>query len=286
MLCAIGEASAQETVVRYQLPPPPYGLIYDYYGKVLDLALAKTAAQYGPYTLMPLVMQASNPRLSSMLEGGQDINVLIAQPSRERDERLIPIRIPLDKGLLGYRVMIVRAQDAKRFASVKTIEELKHFRMGQGFDWEDTHVLTAAGFQVELASDRSALLDMLSRGRFQAFPRGIYEVEVELQHYGAVGKGDLIAEPSLMVHYKATKIVYVNKKDPVLAERLEKGLRMALADGSFDALFNADPVISKTLQQVNFAGRRIFELPNSRIPADFPVNDPALWYVPPVSGRH
>ncbi|MGE5478463.1 MAG: hypothetical protein ACM3Q1_17550 [Bacteroidales bacterium] len=277
-------AMADMAVVRYHVQPRPYSGIYDYYAKVLDLALSKTVARYGAYSLKPVEFAASNPRLNQLLEYGQDINVLVAQPNQERDERFVPVRIPLDKGLLGYRIMIIRSADAALFSAVRSVEDLRRLHLGQGFDWEDTHVLAAAGLPVEVASDRSTLMDMLGRGRFQGFPRGVYEIDEELENHASSDSPPLQAEAGLMLHYKATKIFYVSKADAPLAERLEAGLRMAIADGSFDRLFYSHPTIAGALQRANFAGRRVFELPNPRIPATFPVDDPELWYVPPEMG--
>jgi hypothetical protein len=283
--CVAESAMADMAVVRYHVQPRPYSGIYDYYAKVLDLALSKTVARYGAYTLQSVEFAASNPRLNQLLEYGQDINVLVAQPNQERDERFVPVRIPLDKGLLGYRIMIIRSADAGLFSAVRSVEDLRRLHLGQGFDWEDTHVLSAAGLLVEGASDRSTLMDMLVRGRFQGFPRAIFEIDDELEHHVSDGGPPLQAEAALMLHYKATKIFYVSKADAPLAERLEAGLRMAIADGSFDRLFFSHPTIARALQRANFGGRRIFELANPRLPAAFPVDDPDLWYVPPEMER-
>ncbi|HLO75427.1 MAG TPA: hypothetical protein VK196_03105 [Magnetospirillum sp.] len=277
--------AAAELTVRYPVPTPPFGIIYDYFGQVLDLALSKTVERYGPYRLAPIEMRASNLRLNVLLEAGEDVDLLLVSPNRERDQRFIPVRIPLDKGMLGYRVLMIRAGDADRFAEVRSADDLKHITLGQGFDWEDMHILTAAGYDVEAGSDYSSLLDMLLLGRFNGFPRGVYEIDNEIDFHTAAGRGGMAVENTLMLHYRSTRIVYVNKKNAALAQRIEEGLRAAIKDGSFDALFLRHPTIAKGLALANAAGRRTFELPNPRFPPDFPVDDPTLWYRPAPQGR-
>lgn len=282
---APAQAVAEGIEVRYPVPPPPTGLMYDYFVKVLDLALSKTAAEYGPYTLKQLEMKASNPRLDKLLEQGDEIDVLLVTPNRERDSRLLPVRFPLDKGVLGYRILMIRQGDGERFAAIRTLDDFKRVRLGQGFDWEDWHILTAAGFDVEAGTDHAGLVDMLARGRFHGFPRGIYEIDNELEFHSAAGTPHLQAEATLMLHYKTTRIVYVNKRNTALAQRIEQGLRLALADGSFNHLFNTHPAIVKALRRADFANRRIFDLPNPRIPPAYPLDDPELWYTPPAKGE-
>lgn len=281
LLCLMAApAGADVTEVRYPVIPPPYGLFYDYFSKVLDLALAKTAPQYGPYRLTAVDLKANNPRLNKLLEDGEAINVLLASPNRERHERLRAVNIPLDKGLLGYRVMMIRSQDAERFAAVRQVEDLKRIRIGQGHDWEDAHILAAAGFDLERPSDFTTLFDMLAGGRFLGFPRAIYEIGPEIEHYMAQGHQGIEAERTVMIHYPSTRIAYVNRNNEALARRLETGLRMAITDGSFDRLFHHHPMVVRALTVANFRHRRIFEVANPRLPPDFPLSDPTLWFVP------
>jgi hypothetical protein len=60
----------------------------------------------------------------------------------------IPASAPaIDKGLLGYRMFLVRDADLPRFA-VRTLDDLRKLRVGQGKDWIDVPILRKAGFPV------------------------------------------------------------------------------------------------------------------------------------------
>lgn len=283
-LClAASDAWAEVTVVRYPTPPAPFDSAYDYFSKVLDLALAKTADQYGPYVLRPIEFRASNPRLNRLLEQGREIDVLLAAPNRERHQRFTPVPIPLDKGLLGYRVMMIRPDSAPAFAAVRTLEQLKEVRLGQGADWEDWYVLSYAGFEVDAPSDFTALLDMLVGGRFHGFPRGVYEIDKEVALARQQGYADVEVERTVLIRYQLARIAYVRKGNEALATRLEVGLRTAIADGSFDRLFYGHPMVVAALKTADLRNRRVFDLPNPRFPDDSALSDPSLWYLPPVN---
>lgn len=79
------------------------------------------------------------------------------------------------------------------------------------------------------------LFNMLAAKRFDYFPRGLYEVwEEQIVH---ADKG-LVIETSLLLHYSSPVYFFVNKKDVQVANRIERGLKIAKADGSFDRLLH------------------------------------------------
>ena len=48
--------------------------------------------------------------------------------TREREERLQPIRIPIYKGLIGWRVNLLRQTDSQLLSHVRTLDDLKALR--------------------------------------------------------------------------------------------------------------------------------------------------------------
>ncbi len=53
------------------------------------------------------------------------LDVCWASSDSDIEAQLRPIRIPLFKGLLGYRIFIINKNDQAKFSHVKTLEELK-----------------------------------------------------------------------------------------------------------------------------------------------------------------
>ncbi|RBH45945.1 hypothetical protein C3F00_037375, partial [Pseudomonas sp. MWU13-2860] len=103
--------------------------------------------------------------------------------NRDYERRYLPVRIPIDRGLLGYRVLLIRAARQPEFAKVTTLAELRRFSIIQGEGWGDIAVLRRAGLKVETDSSYDGLFRMLDRGLGDAFSRGVTEVEREIRDY-------------------------------------------------------------------------------------------------------
>jgi hypothetical protein len=85
----------------------------------------------------------------------------------------LPIRIPLDKGLLGWRVALVNAATPDRLAGITNVRQLAGLLAGQVADWPDTAILRHAGLKVLTSQDYGNLFPMLQRNRFDYFPRSV-----------------------------------------------------------------------------------------------------------------
>lgn len=243
-----------------------------YFVKVLELAMAKSGA---PFVLESWDLKLLKGRALYELEHGKHLDVVWAMTNRERENALLPVRIPLDRGLSGWRLALIRKDDAARFQAVQTLEDLRHLNAGQGYDWADTPVLRANGLPVITGANADSLSLMLAARRFEYFPRSIRQIWGEAEQQRGNG---LVIESSLVLHYPAAVYFFVNKNNPALAALLENGLRRAMADGSFDRLFrdyNGD-----LLLRANLGRRRIFELSNPDLPAATPLRQKELWFDP------
>jgi hypothetical protein len=206
-------------------------------------------------------------------DGG--IDLFWGMTSREREQQAIPIRIPLDKGLLGWRVALVNAQQPDILAGINNIRQLSRLVAGQVADWPDTEILRHAGLPVLTTQDYGNLFPMLQRKRFDYFPRSVIEVQREAAM--PVAKG-LLIDRNLVLHYPTAMYFFVSLHKPELAAKLEQGLRKALKNGRFDQLFQR--YNSQLLAQLALAKRREIALTNPLLPADTPLQDRALWYRP------
>ncbi len=115
---------------------------------------------------------------------------------------------------------------------------------------------------------------MLSRGRFDAFPRALHEPWGEVK-----GREDIAVESSLLIKYSAPIYFFVNNHNEQLALRIESGLKLAIEDGSFDKLFYSHPTTAKVLQQANLKNRKVFEIGNPSLSPKSRelLNNRALW---------
>jgi hypothetical protein len=263
-----GIAAAAE-VVRFPRPEFEGDRRFDYALQLLKLGLSKTGIDYR-VELAPVAM--NQERQVHELEADRTIDVAPIPSSAEREARLLPVRIPIQKGLLGWRIGLIRKGDQARFAGVNTLEDLKRVRVAQGAEWPDTQILRANGIDVVTAPRYDGLFKMLVSDRFDYFPRSVNEIWDELDKHGAT----LQVESHFALHYYYDAYFMLNKKSTTLAENLRRGLEKAIADGSFDRLF--DQHHGERLRKSGLDKRTVIQLKNPLLTPGTPSDRPELWY--------
>ena len=196
-------AAADDVVKLVTFPRLRPGAINPYELALLHEALERTRRDYGAYEVQPFTEDVSIGRAIELAIEGRLVNVLSAgvgqsAPSPERD--MIPVAFPIDKGLLGYRVAFIDRRSQDRLLRVHGIEELRQLRVGQGSGWGDVRIYEHERIPVETTYDYESLVLMLLHGRFDLFPRGLWEVAPELAAYGT-RYPDLAVEQHLLLHY-------------------------------------------------------------------------------------
>lgn len=228
-----------------------------YFFKVLELALKKTAVTDGPFTISVTKRFISIERLVADLKRGDDINVLWTTIDKDREKELHPIKISLLKDLNNYRVFLIRSEDQPKFDEVHNLEDLKKFKAGLGSQWPELKIFQDSGLDVVGSTSYPTLFKMLAAKRFDYFPRGLYEVWNEAEDNKNLG---LTIEQNIMLYYHAPFYFFVSKKNEALGNRIERGLKIALADGSFDALLQSVPVFKRGLEEQFDSKRKIIFL--------------------------
>ncbi len=208
-----------------------------------------------PYTLHSFVFETSGARVRQRIQEEQDINLTWALTSKEWENSLAPVRVPLDKGILGWRLFLINKRDEKLFAQIRNLAELAQYAAGQQRDWTDVAILRANGMKVVDTAIYESMFKMLTADRFQYFPRGVGEIWAEEERNAELG---LEVEPALALHYPVQTYFFVSRKNPRLHDLLERGLRAAVRDGSFDKLF--EQFNGEALKKARLENRRVFEL--------------------------
>jgi len=261
----MGTAWAERLTLRY-----PLEFARDTYPvKLLALALDKSGVDYN---LAPFEVDMPQGRALLQMSRGQDINVLWTMTSIEREQQFLPIRIPIDKGLLGWRLFLISRENQEAFSNVKTLADLKLYSAGQGHDWPDTAILRANGLDVQVAARYDGLFKMLLARRFDYFPRSIMEIWAEQKRHALDG---IVVEETVMLQYPTALYFFVNKDNKPLANTIEKGLNAAIKDGSFDMLFNH--AYGDVMLRANIKARTRLKLTNPLLPAETPLGRKELW---------
>ncbi|HEY8938590.1 MAG TPA: diguanylate cyclase [Cellvibrio sp.] len=238
--------------------------------QMLNLALSKIDMQYEIVADKSVISQSRNIELVS---SGQS-DLLWAATNQQMEDTLLPIRIPLYKGLLGHRIFIIRKDDQAKFDQINTIEDLRRFTFGQGRTWADTEILRSNNLTVVTANKYHGLFYMLDGSRFDAFPRGVQEPWQELEDNATL---PLAVEKKIMLIYRMPFYFFTTKNNKKLAADIELGLNRAVADGSFDRVFFNDPMIRSVIEKANLPERKIFRLNNPALPKETPLERKELW---------
>ncbi|TVP58023.1 MAG: hypothetical protein EA349_05290 [Halomonadaceae bacterium] len=226
---------------------------------LVELALEQTP-EYPPVILVP---SESTPQGRALreLNAGNHGQVAIANvaTSPEREKNLLPIAIPFDRGLLGFRVCLIREGEQHRFSGIQDVEQFNRrgLLIGQGTHWPDRIILQANGLNVVSVPRFESLFPMLRRSRFDCFLRGASEVLIDMEQQDMQG---LTVETDLLIQYQMPSYLFVSPDNIVLAQRLELGLRRAIESGAFDRYF--DRHFRRAIEQLRLYERHFIVLQN------------------------
>jgi hypothetical protein len=269
VLLLVGQCAAAE-VVRFPRPEFEGDRRFVYGLDLLKLALSKVSPDYR-VELAEFPMNQERQMLE--LEAGRTIDVAAMPSSAEREARLLAVYIPMNKGVLGWRLGLIRKGDAARMADVHTLDDLKQVRLAQGLHWPDTDILRANDIPVITGPSYEGLFKMIVGSRFDYFPRSVMEIWNEQANNAET----LEVEPRIALHYPYyTSYYMLNRGNTRLAEIIRQGMEKALADGSFDRLFERHH--GESLRRAQLDKRVIIELKNPRVTPGTPVNRPELWF--------
>lgn len=238
---------------------------------LLKLALAKAGGTYQP---IPAHHDLSQTRTLRHVELGRGLDITWTLTTPEREARLLPIRIPLDRGLLGWRLLLIDPARRDYFAE-RQAAELKQLRCGQEQDWPDFPILRHNGFKVTGTTSYEGLFRMLQRGRIDFFPRAITEITPEITSHPQI---PLAVAPRWVLYYPAPVYFFVNKQRPELAHTIERGLLIAMADGSMRELFMQHFGAIITAMELN--QREVIRLANPLLSPQTPLDNATLWFDP------
>ncbi|MCW8093068.1 amino acid ABC transporter substrate-binding protein [Alteromonas sp. ASW11-130] len=242
---------------------------------LLTLALEKTGVKYSLLPSERILLQGKALR---QLKENREINVMWSMTDIQREKDLLPIRIPISKGLIGWRIFLINKGSQARFAGITSLQDLINLHPVQGEDWPDTKILQANGFNVVTVRERNRAFQAVVTNRAGYFPRSVIEGYQEATIPSIAN--ELILEEKLAIHYPAAMYFFVNRGNTTLARLIETGLQRAVEDGSFDALFMSSH--EEALKQVNMEKRKVFHLDNPLLPEKTPIEDEKLWYFPEV----
>lgn len=258
-------------VVRYPVSEIEGDERYNYPFALLQLCKQKTQA----FELEPTAFPGTQGRYLRMLEKNEGVDVAIGLTDKDRESRYLPVRVPIDRGLFGWRLLLIRSDKTPIFASIHSAEELAKLNAGLGHDWPDVDIFRANHLPVSTGSSYPGLFHMLTRDHVDYFPRAVTEVWPEQL---ANAHLNIEVEQHLVVYYPTAAYFFVNKNNHFLADTLTRCLTEAVNDGSFQSLF--DQYFDEAINKSNLKNRTIVRLQNHELPAATPLHKKEFWYSP------
>lgn len=241
--------------------------------ELVTMLLAKTP-DFGPTRIAPSMSMPQARAIRNLQAGNTDaVRIANVAASPERNQALRPVPIPIDQGMLGFRVCLIRQGEQPRFEGIFSANQFqqRNLTIGQGAHWPDTRILRSNGFRVVTAPQFDNLLTMLERNRFDCFLRGVGEALIDLKQYDSDG---LVVEERLVFTYQMPSYLFVTPDDHQMARRLQTGLHRAMLDGDYSDWFTT--YFREPSQKLNLMDRVFIPLRNPLLedggsPAQLPL---------------
>ncbi|HOY21969.1 MAG TPA: hypothetical protein PK002_02395 [Cellvibrio sp.] len=240
LITSLCSQATTDFVVSYRTPVvgATTSNYHDYYTELLRLALEKARPQYGDYT-----MRGAPPNLSTLRSLADAVentypNLVIEIGYEEKlteTGALTYINIPIDGGIVGYRVCFANAAIKEQLKQVNSLKDLRRYSIGQGVGWVDSEILRANGLRVIEVSNYESIFKMVIAGRINLFCRGANQLQAEVEEFKSLKK--LTYDESFVLVYSLPRFFYLNAKNTLAKERIQAGLQIAFKDGSFKELW-------------------------------------------------
>lgn len=250
---SISLAASNSLQVRHYQSHPRY----EYGAQLLDLALSKANINYQINTLKNRVINEARGELQ-VISGQLDLQWMSTSTDREND--MIAIKIPIYQGILGLRLLLVNKTRSTEFEKLTTLTGLGQYTAGHGLHWQDLPVYNANALKVFPHKNYESIFTLLKLNRIDYFHRGLSEIWGELERHSDT----LAVADKVMLFYPHPVYFFVSKHKPELAQSLQKGLVVALEDGSFKALFLRH--MGKFIELGKLSERRVLVLENPVLP--------------------
>lgn len=258
-LLPLGSVANADYVVTVMGPEAPADKRYEYDRAVIELALTKTRAKFGDFTVRDTPSGQNTQRALIEASNNKYTNFIIkTSMSNDLPESLAVIPFPVDLGIVGYRVAFVSEKNKEALFRVKSLEDLRKFEVIQGLGWLDTRILRHHGFNVRTNAEYQPMFSMAALGRADLFFRGVNELLDEWEANRHIS--GLSYDETISVYYPLPRFLATSRDNRELIERVHEGLLIAYEDGSLRELW--EDKYRASIDFANLSGRKIFRLEN------------------------
>ncbi|AWB65461.1 hypothetical protein C2869_02975 [Saccharobesus litoralis] len=246
----------------------------EYISEILDLALSLSKDKYGEYVVKQLPISMPNDQTFYELSLGKTINLAMSGATTDKDHLAIPIRIPIRRGILNYRLLVINKNKQALFKGITSFAQLKALTAGIHANAVTAEIMKLQGFSVVEGASYDGMFKQLSHNRFDYIPRGVHEAYDELQLRAAT-LDNLMIEPNLAIYMPMPYYIYVSPKFPRLVKRIEYGLEKMIEQKLIKTIF--DKYYAEDVARANLAQRTIIDIGNPFLSSKTPFQRKELW---------
>lgn len=258
-------------------PQSKYDSSHDYFKGLLELIISETKDNYSDVELS-FSNRMQQGRTFIALKNRKNLDIHWAGTSLEREKEFAAVKIPLLKGLLGYRFFIINKKKEKVFDEVENIEDLKKFKACQGTHWPDTKILQNSNLQVVKNTNYELMFLQVHTNRCDYFPRGVHEIvseiEVRRDKYP-----NLMMYKKLIIYYPFPMYFFVAKENIELKKRVEEGLLKIIDNGKFDTYIKTHDVTKHLFPINSWINVKILKLENPFIHNEEKYYNKKFWVI-------
>lgn len=269
----------QKLIVSYKRPElDGQGLVL-FEADMLQMALALTEDDYGPYEMRAIPPMNRARTLAAITQDIYPNLILMLSYEDDLAERnqLSYIPISLDRGVMSYRICFMRDQLKDETHELSTPEDLQNYNFGSGIGWADAKVLRSNGLHVTEADSVVSLFRMTKAGRIDFFCRGISEYQTE--YIQQKNTTNLTTDKHLTLYYPLPKFFFANRNSQYALDRVNEGLKRSIETGGFMNVWKKYYGVNVKL--VDLEKRTIIQLNNplvTHLPKEY--QEDALIYRP------
>ena len=280
LCCFFARVSVAETHNPILVPKPrsEFDINHQYYTSLLKKALTKAAAgRTVPEFRATFVMEQG--RALRELEKGEFLDVFLVGTDQTKEQQFRAIRIPLERGLMGFRKFILHQNSVAKFNSIRSLQQLQQLTACQGAFWPDIYIMRSSGLKVEEAPVYENIFKQMVAGRCDYFPRGLHEGVIELEKRQALYP-ELVRYHKLMLHYPFAVYFFTRKENEALALWIEQGLEQMIDDGELLAHMQQQELTRHVFPLKHSSTDPWISIKNPLLSPDTPVTNSRYWFQP------
>jgi len=243
---------------------------------LMRLALDKTEQEYGPYILEVSKNLTTEQRTIERLINSDEITVAWLDTTQALENKLLPVLIPIQKGIVGYRLLLIHHDNIEKFENINSIKQLQQYKNGLSDGWVNKGIMLENNLPFETGQNYEGLFKMLAVKRFDYFSRGVIEIFQEIEQRKQ-SLPSLFIEQNIALYYDKPSYLFVSKQKPRYAERMYKGLMALIEDGTFDKIFCQ--VNGEAIKKSRLSERHIIKLKSQLLLTSAPKGE-KFWFNP------